>query len=318
MVLVGDLEIRPYRPGDEGEILALFQLCFGWDLSMSAWVWRYRDNPVGRGIIGLCWDGDILVAHYSLTALIMRIGGRDCLLASPGATMTHPDYRGRKLFPKLARRVYDQAHRLGVMMIYSFPNRFSHRGYARDLGRHEIYEVPTFRLSLEGGLPLPNPSDNIVELTGFDVRFDRLWERVSPRYPVITKRDATYLEWRYVQNPTQYRILAYLDSGEVLGYVVLKRYRDELHIVDMLTLDDHVGEQLVWEAAHVALDVGASSLSLWLGVTRPLHWSLERIGFRNEEPVTYFSALTLRPNFTDTDVYSFYNWYVTMGDSDVY
>lgn len=312
------IEMRAYCPGDEDKILDLFFLCNGRPLSMPAWLWRFRDNPAGKGIIELCWDGDVLAAHFAATLYVMQIDGNECLVAQGNAGMTHPDYRGRKLFPALLRKVYERVKQSGAVMVYGCPNRSSHRISARDLGRRDIYEIPTFRLPLtEWPLP-PNPGDNVVELTRFDTHFDRLWERVCLSYPVITKRDATYLTWRYIQNAIPYRILAYLDSGEALGYAVLKRYREELHIVDMLALDDHKGERLIWRAAHVAHEVGASALSLWLGVTEPLHWALERLGFRNEEPVTYFSALTLQPDFEDASVYDFHNWYLTMGDSDVY
>ena len=325
------LEMRPYRPGDEVNIVDLATLCYGWNMSAAAWAWRYRDNPAGKGIIELCWDGDVLAAHYSVAPSITQIGGRDCLTALSGTTVTHPNYRGRKLFPILARRVFDRAAQLGVVVVYGFPNSFSHRGYVRDLGRRDVYEVPTFRLPVRRRdiyevstfrlalTDCPPPSnDNVVELTEFDERFDQLWERVRPRYSVITKRDTAYLQWRYAQNPASYWILAQLGFEEVLGYVVLKRYQGELHVIDILALNVHVGEQLIQQAVHIALRAGASALSLWLGVTQPLHWKLERMGFRNEEPVTYFGAHILQPNFVGADIFNFYNWYLMMSDSDVY
>lgn len=305
------MEMRPYCPGDEEKILELFQLSFGRELTEAAWAWRYRDNPAGKGIIELCWDGDSLAAHYSVAQSITRIGGHDCRTALSGTTMTHPDYRGCGLFPKLAQRVYCRARELGVVMVRGFPNRLSHRGFVRDLGWEDVYEVPTFRLpeqSLSGG--------NVVELAGLDSRFDRLWRRVRDRHAVSTKRDAAYLQWRYVQNPMKYRILAHVIPGEVLGYAVVRRHQDELHVVDMLALNDQAGEQLIRHAAGVAREDGASSLSLWLGVTQSLHWRLERLGFRNEGPTTYFSALVLRDDLLD--VHDFSKWYLTMGDSDVY
>lgn len=143
------MEIRPYRHGDEEKILELFRLCYGWELTEAAWAWRYRDNPAGKGIIELCWDGGVLAAHYSVAPSIARIGGRDCLTALSGTTMTHPDYRGLNLYPKLAQRVYDRASELGVVMVRGFPNSFSHRGLVRELEWKDVYEIPTFRLPLK-------------------------------------------------------------------------------------------------------------------------------------------------------------------------
>jgi len=311
----------PYQPGDESQILKLFRQSFGHDLGEQVWAWRFRDNPAGPGVIDLSWDGDILAAHYALSSVVLRIDGHDRLTGLSVTAMTHPNYRGRGLFPILARSTHARMTGLGMAMVFSFPNRWvAHRGFIRDLGWIDIHEVPTFRLPLTSHLSLPAPRDNIVELQGFDDRFDRLWDRVKDDYQIIVRRDRRHLQWRYVWNPVeQYRILAYLDAGDVLGYAVLKRYQEEFHVVDILALRDaDVGEQLLYRAAQVALEHSALALSLWLNVTHPLHWALERLGFRNEWPVTYFCGLVLRPDLVGTIAYDHRRWYLTMGDSDVY
>ena len=315
-----ELEIRPYQPGDESHILALFHQSYGRYLDKQTWAWRFQDNPAGPGVIDLSWDGDVLAGHYAVSSVVLRINGHDRLTGLSGTTMTHPNYRGRGLFPILARRTYTRMAQSDMAIVWGFPNWASHRSFVRDLDWINIWEVPTFRLSLTGRLSLPAVRDNVVELEEFDDRFDHLWEWVKDDYQVIVKRDRRHLQWRYVQNPTeQYRILAYLDAQDLLGYAVLKRYKEELHVVDILALrDPGVGEQLIYRAAQVALEDSALALGLWLSVTHPLHWALERLGFRNEGPVTYFGGLVLRPDLVGTTVYDYQKWYLTMGDSDVY
>lgn len=46
--------------------------------------------------------------------------------------------------------------------------------------------------------------------------------------------------------------------------------------------------------------------------------ALERIGFHNGEPITYFGALALQAYLNQTELYDFRQWYLTMGDSDVF
>ena len=57
---------------------------------------------------------------------------------------------------------------------------------------------------------------------------------------------------------------------------------------------------------------------MWLSVVHPLHRALERLGFRNEGPVTYLGARLLRPLPPGSNLFDFRDWYFTMGDSDVY
>jgi GNAT superfamily N-acetyltransferase len=313
-------ELRPYRPGDERHIFELFQLCFGRDLSEQLWQWRYLDDPVGPGVICLAWDGDTLVAHHAVSCVGLHVQGQDWVMGLGGAAMTHPSYRGYGLYRQLAQWTWDRMAERGMPVAVAFANAFSHRLIIRDLAFVDLCQIPTFRLSLPPASGFSERDKQIVELEDFDDRFDQLWKCVSDDYAVIARRSRAHLHWRYVRRPAQrYRILAYLDGGELLGYVVLKRYREELHLVDVLSVRDvEVAERLILCAAQLAVHESASGLSLWLNVSHPLHWALERLGFCNGEPVTYMTAKVLRPELSEAAIYDFRNWYVTMGDSDVY
>jgi len=62
-------------------------------------------------------------------------------------------------------------------------------------------------------------------LTRFDSRFDRFWQRIRDDYPIMLVRDATYLNWRYVDAPgVTYERLALEEttSGEIEGFAVLR------------------------------------------------------------------------------------------------
>jgi GNAT superfamily N-acetyltransferase len=319
--MVSTLNSQPYQQGNERAILELFHLCFpGRDLSEAVWAWRFRDNPAGHGVIELMWDGNILAAHYGIIPVRLRFNNQDWLTGLSIMTMTHPNYRGRNLFSILGRNAYERAGHDGLALVWGFPNPLIHRNRIRDLAWMDIYEVPMLRLPLAGKLSLPVPSDHMVELSEFDHRFDQFWEQVKNDNPIVTQRGQKYLQWRYVRNlHQQYRILAYVESEAIRGYAVLKRYRSEIQIVDILTVQEfEVGVQLISRAAQIAAADSAVSLSLWLNITHPLHRELEKYGFRNGEPVTYFGARVLQPELQNVGIYEFRNWYLTMGDSDVF
>ncbi len=96
-------------------------------------------------------------------------------------------------------------------------------------------------------------------------------------------------------------------------------YGDELQIVDLMIGKEavDVGENLITYLIVQALKENASSVSLWINVTHPLHHALEKIGFRPEGPVTYLGGLVLNPA-TDKSFYDFRRWYFSMSDSDVF
>ena len=315
-----EFDIRFYEPGDERQILKLFRQSFGRDLAEARWSWRFRDSPTGSGVIGLAWHGDVLVAHYGASLVDLRVYGRDWKGGLVGGLMVHPDYRGYGLISKSGRMTHARMVELGMPVVWGFPNSLSHRRVVKDLNFIDMHEVPMFRLSMNAVIALPIPSGNIVELEDFDHRFDDLWKQVRDDYPVITRRDREHLQWRYVRNPTErYRILAYVDREDVLGYAVFKRYQEELQVIDILTVQDvEVGIQLILRMAQLAPGESASALSLWLNMSHPLHWALEKLGFRNGEPITYFTARILRPELSEDVVYDYRNWHLTMGNSDVF
>ena len=49
-----------------------------------------------------------------------------------------------------------------------------------------------------------------------------------------------------------------------------------------------------------------------------MHEVLERIGFVNSTPVTYFIVKKLKKDISSKGWDNFKNWYVQMGDSDLY
>ncbi len=311
--------IRPYEPGDEKEILSLFEKVFGRPMSENYWRWRFANNPNGLLLIELAWDGPTLAAHYAVSPVAVSVEGVDFLTALSMTTMTHPDYRGCGLFQSLAESVYARMSNLGMSLVWGFPNRISHRGFIRELSWTDIYEIPMFRRVLAEGKPLLSPTNNIEALSQFDTRFDMLWNKTSRRHGILTKRDSNFLRWRYQGNPDQqYHTIGYCEDHELLGYAVYKRFGNELDLVDLLSTSDEVSVALILGIAHEAKQMTCSAINCWLILTRSLHRELEKLGFQNGQPVTYFGGKILRSDLAGELVYSFKNWYLTLGDSDVY
>jgi hypothetical protein len=312
--------LRTYETGNENNIAQLFKKCFGREMDIDFWLWRFRENPSGAGIIHLAWDNEKLASHYAATPTNMQINGDEYVTGLSGTTMTHPDYRGQRLFQKVAEKIYEIMVRERIAFVWGFPNSLIHRIRVRDLKWMDIYEIPTFRIYKKKYALLAEPCDKIVYLDDFDHRFDGLWDRVKKKYQIITIRDSKYLHWRYVENPDQsYQIVAYINNDDISGYAVFKEYKNEVQIIDIITDGDlEVGKLLIFTVFRFAIKVDAESVSLWLSVINPLHHELEKYGFKNESPVTYFGGFIFNNHLEKSKLYDYRNWYITMGDSDVF
>ena len=81
--------------------------------------------------------------------------------------------------------------------------------------------------------------EEIEVVRRFDARADRLWEKLSTRFALAVKRDARYLNWKYVEPPHVRYTIAMLRRGDdVEGYVVYRHFREPqgrvTQIVDLL------------------------------------------------------------------------------------
>ena len=75
------------------------------------------------------------------------------------------------------------------------------------------------------------------ETETFGNEFDLFWERLKTcGYGVLAKRDASFLAWRYMDNPSmKFRVLVcrQRDSGNLLGYVIFSINDCKVDIYDV-------------------------------------------------------------------------------------
>ena len=124
---------RPGGPGDLDRIRGLYNAIGNPERPRSFDHWRFFAGAYGICPSVLAMDEDRLVAFYTVMPVRLRLGGEAVLAAQSMDTMTHPDYRGRGLFLKLAKACYDLAASIGVEVLYGFPNDNSYPGFIRRL-----------------------------------------------------------------------------------------------------------------------------------------------------------------------------------------
>lgn len=319
------MEIRPYAPGDEREILKLFQVAFGQELEPETWKWRFLDNPSnpGRVFINLMWDGPVLAGHYAVSPVRINIAGEVRLAALSMTTMTHPDYAGRGIFTQLAESVYTELRRSGYSMVWGFPNHNSHYGFVQRLKWIDVYQVPMLRLARESLRRRTSRSRRVREIAQFDDEVNRLLGSALEAGKVWVVRDKDHLNWRYLAEPNRkYTALGLWEDGSLRGYVITKLYASgsqlEGDIVDVLAVNDPgVWDELLSHAIGILLENDVAAINMWFNPHHPLHPMLERWGFRLAAPVTWLGARLFDQNRASSAL-EYRNWYITMGDSDVF
>ncbi len=325
----GQEHLRSYVEGDETKILELFEVVFKRKMSLNFWNWRFKNNPWAHGIITLAWDKDVLAGHYAVMPFQIQVQNLLIKAVFSMTTMTHPKYRGRGLFPRLAKRTYERARELGYKLVYGFPNAFSHRGFVNrlnwfDLGNVSLNSVEPVKTSEA----LKDARSNIIseKITLFSENVNQLWESTKSNFIIAIPRNTTFLNWRFAKHPeTKYSMhLLKNENGELEGYYVLKIYEynghQKGHIVDYLLKDNHLFRDLLVFASDFFKSHEIQDLSFWMsrGLFNQLATDIKEIIKRTSMPEVFFGGLL----FESFDGASFFqdlnNYYITMADSDVF
>lgn len=310
------LDIRPWRPGDETEILKLFEASFGRKMSEAFWRWRYLDHPSGDPLIVLAWDGDKLAAHYAVSHAPLQIDGEIVPAALSMTTMTAPDYRGQGLMERAGSALYEVMSAAGMKAVWGFPNIFSNVTFQKKLGWTSVCDIAMLGLNIDVGHPAD--AADIVETPQIDRRFERLTARVAASAPVCGARSEAIMRWRVDQNPiNQYTRLILPDGEEISGYAILKSYGDDaIDLVDFRAEDADAARFMLSAVAGFARIQRKTRVNAWCLNRDANRLAFERAGFTAGGPVTYFGVRafgTPERDLTDARL-----WRLSLLDSDLY
>jgi len=166
----------------------------------------------------------------------------------------------------------------------------------------------------------------IKRYDSFDERFDEFWERVKDQYGIMGVRDQRCLSWRYKKPGNKYEIIVAELAGKIVGYAVLKTQIEAeqvvAYLVDIL-VDESVeaGPGLIKACLLRFLTNKVDYVLCWMLEDKKLYQTLKEYGFIEREIDEKVNGVYLI--FDDKNIEASYignsaNWYVTMGDSDVY
>jgi hypothetical protein len=157
----------------------------------------------------------------------------------------------------------------------------------------------------------------------FGEEIDQLWRRAAAGYDFALVRDSSYLNWRFSDCPTPYKMWLALRNGQTAGLLVTSADRTvpSAAIVDLFTESDDVEAVRVLLATGMGslLDNGVRLISTWTlqgsSAQSAAHQLLQRaLPFRRKKHL-HLAFKMLLPQEVALPVSS-RKWHFTLGDSD--
>jgi hypothetical protein len=255
--------------------------------------WMLRGNPAGptHWFFALVEDTGEFAGLVSLMPKMVSVDGNLVKAGIIGDLMVDRKYRlfGPNL--KLIRTLVKSAPALGCEIIYGLPNDASLKIVER-VGMKRIDYICSYVKLIQVAFHLKNrlpavlaglvtipaglilrlfskdlfvSSSGVEEVTETDESFDILWENVRSSVPgLVSDRSASFLSWRYLQNPlNRFRLLVYRDKAQsdLSGYSVFCITEDnKLWIYDIFSVRKGIETRMLKRLIQIAREAHCPSI----------------------------------------------------------
>jgi len=342
-------DINRYKPDDRRAVEALYRRVFGNDAAEASrhrWDWQYRRNPNNPGHEPEIWiarEGPALVGQYATMPVKLSLKGAE-IRGSWGMDVMVAPERQRQGLGEVLFRTWDRnvGASLGLGLSDSSYRLFQKLNWP-DVGpvpclvkpltrrafRRPNWPVPINRLVSALTLPVvlivarTRPLRAEVRLIQrFDDSVTALWNELAPKFDLAVRRDAAYLNWKYVSAPhVRYSIAVLRRDNRNIGYAVYRHLHEPRGrvtlIVDFLADPDDEGALrtlLHWidREARQADSDKIRVFAMHAGFRRVLRRSGYFQVKSTMEFVVKINGIEVEPSFYEnTDA-----WHITLGDSD--
>ena len=341
--------VDAYRPEDERAISAMYRRVFSQDAADGnrlRWDWQYTRNPNCPAEGPQIWvarEGPTVIGQYGAMPVRLVVNGQE-IGGSWGMDVMVAPERQRQGLGEVLFRTWDQhvGASLGLGLSESSSRLFQKlrwpnvgpvpclvKPLTRRALRRPNWPMPINRFVSAVTLPFvsliartrPLCAD-VEPVYRFGGEFDALWERLASRFTFIVRRDAPYLNWKFLETPhIRYSIAALKRGADLHGYAVYRHVREPRGRVTLLVdflvdPEDAPGMQtlLRWvdREARAANSDKIRAFSTHGGFCRVM----KRAGYFQVKSTMEFTA---KINAIDVPA-AFYQdtsaWHVTLGDSD--
>ena len=340
--------VREYQPGDEVGLERLFAAVFDSHRPIESWRWWYFGLPSAPSFVRVLIVESEVAGHLGKVDFPTFLGGRLGVVALSSDLAVHPDHQGQNL--RLMLPAFGDGDS-GYEVKMSFPtDRMVGRTARRDpdavlpgrMTQWARWHTAT-AVAASRGRPIPGLLRRLIDLAlhllgpVFDrtaarlaieneehpgAEFDSLAAASASFATCIRRRDAAYVQWRWLDNPTgAWTVWTARHDGELVGWAVAgRRHGDPSgtgRIVDLLAPDARTLRRLLAFSAARLRDEGCDIVTFEL--VDPRRWARRACFTAGFLPRGIGPNIALRKMKPEMRAIAGRGdaWYLTMGDTDL-
>jgi hypothetical protein len=320
------------------------------------WRWMFLDSARRLGVEPMVWlyrNTSGIVAHQGAIAVKLKVGPREVVTGWFVETMALEAVRGKSIGPMLILKAKED-----LPFNLSLGQTENMRALQFKMGWKQVAPLETVAFVLNSNRVLQGKFQNslvrgivaaglrtrqfvnflagrrrlhwkpaVSEISRFGDAHDRLWDEVKHDYPCAVVRDASFLNWKYVDQPGQDFICLEVRKEQqivAVAIVLVREPEQGYHyrrgfIVDLVVKTSD--PEIVWatfdEVRKVCKRRHADML-IFSVINKTLGKLALHYGFLPREPKRFFLVSAGSLSSEDAQMVSAANnWFVTMGDSDI-
>lgn len=227
-----DYSIYKLKENDFKILIPLMQDCFGMEVNINYFEWKFKDNPAGfvEGYYAKHTNGEI-AAYYGVIPQSYSIQGHKRIIYQSCDTMTHSNHRRQGLFKKLALHCYDSLKNEDKLFVIGFGGGQSTPGFIK-FGWKEVFKTRNYFYPVQFKYLQFLNFKEVDEITDYK-KIDTLLTLSNSNANIHSIKTVDYFKWR-VSNPLyNYKTVATkVGSKEYDSYITYYEYEKKLFVFD--------------------------------------------------------------------------------------
>lgn len=326
--LTADVEIRPGNNSteDADRFVDIFNRHYSRSVDREYYFWQFFGRGANSGRCIFAEKDGQVVATYGFRIVGLRRGTKLVRGALTVDEIVTEGYRRLGLVYRLEKALEEQARCMDCDLMYALPNHEGARVKLRELGwelagqSSQYSGVVTGEFASSSNLTFEEVPKFGAEASNLAGRFAEMNSDI-----VMVERSSDYLDWRYVRNPWyQYRFFTVHRGREPIGHLVTKLFVDpdtkqtSGDLVDLLCTDPDALRDTILFGLSKTTESGAERNFIWCP---------------DQQSATAAQQLGLQPqpgkarqlcvkSLVETPLVGSHstaaNWFLTMGDSEIY